>query len=155
MTTTWKRFPNWWPFVRRIHQSPVNSPHGGSVIRNSDNRIGFLLAWTSCHTNTKFEMIWNVMTLLQPRLVEKRVTWYDWLIYMTCTCMCTTNTGPNTVVCWFEGYLEQFTFLDSKCTAIFGYHLGPFRLPVCRLFASIRRSLSGGCMHKQPGIHWT
>ena len=25
----WKHFPRYWPFVRRIHQSPVNSPHKG------------------------------------------------------------------------------------------------------------------------------
>ena len=26
---TWKHFPIYWPFVRRIHRSPVNSPHKG------------------------------------------------------------------------------------------------------------------------------
>ena len=25
----WKRFPRYWPFVRGIHRSPVNSPHKG------------------------------------------------------------------------------------------------------------------------------
>ena len=25
----WKHFPNYWPFVRGIHRSPVNSPHKG------------------------------------------------------------------------------------------------------------------------------
>ena len=25
----WKRFPRYWPFVRRIHRGPVNSPHKG------------------------------------------------------------------------------------------------------------------------------
>ena len=25
----WKHFPHYWPFVRGIHQSPVNSPHKG------------------------------------------------------------------------------------------------------------------------------
>ena len=25
----WKHFPRYWPFVRRIHQSQVNSPHKG------------------------------------------------------------------------------------------------------------------------------
>ena len=25
----WKHFPGYWPFVRRIHRSPVNSPHKG------------------------------------------------------------------------------------------------------------------------------
>ena len=27
--TKWKHFPRYWPFVRGIHQSPVNSPHKG------------------------------------------------------------------------------------------------------------------------------
>ena len=27
--STWKHFPRYWPFVRGIHQSPVNSPHKG------------------------------------------------------------------------------------------------------------------------------
>ena len=25
----WRHFPRYWPFVRRIHRSPVNSPHKG------------------------------------------------------------------------------------------------------------------------------
>ena len=25
----WKHFPRYWPFVQRIHRSPVNSPHKG------------------------------------------------------------------------------------------------------------------------------
>ena len=29
--TTWKHFPHNWPFVRGIHQSPVDSPHKGAV----------------------------------------------------------------------------------------------------------------------------
>ena len=27
--TKWKHFPRYWPFVRRIHRSPVNSTHKG------------------------------------------------------------------------------------------------------------------------------
>ena len=27
--TKWKHFPRYWPFVRGIHRSPVNSPHNG------------------------------------------------------------------------------------------------------------------------------
>ena len=27
--TQWKHFPRYWPFVRGIHRSPVNSPHKG------------------------------------------------------------------------------------------------------------------------------
>ena len=28
-TIKWKHFPRYWPFVRGIHRSPVNSPHKG------------------------------------------------------------------------------------------------------------------------------
>ena len=27
----WKQFPRYWPFVRGIHRSPVNSPHKGQL----------------------------------------------------------------------------------------------------------------------------
>ena len=29
LTIKWKRFSRYWPFVRGIHRSPVNSPHRG------------------------------------------------------------------------------------------------------------------------------
>ena len=29
----WKHFPRYWPFVREIHQSPVNSPQKGQLHR--------------------------------------------------------------------------------------------------------------------------
>ena len=32
----WKHFPRYWPFVRGIHRSPVNSPHKGPVTRSFD-----------------------------------------------------------------------------------------------------------------------
>ena len=30
----WKHLPRYWPFVRGIHRSPVNSPHKGPVTRS-------------------------------------------------------------------------------------------------------------------------
>ena len=30
---TWKRFPFYWPFVRGISRSPVDSPHKGPITR--------------------------------------------------------------------------------------------------------------------------
>ena len=32
----WKDFPRYWPFVRGIHRSPVNSPHKKPVTRSFD-----------------------------------------------------------------------------------------------------------------------
>ena len=65
---TWKYFPHYWPFVRGIHWSPVDSPHKGPVIKSLDMLLAPLspqvdslqvikswdmwLAWTSCWTNS-------------------------------------------------------------------------------------------------------
>ena len=40
----WKHFPRYWPFVRGIHQSPVNSPHKGQWRKAL---IFFICAWTN------------------------------------------------------------------------------------------------------------
>ena len=49
--TKWKHFPRYWPFVRRIHQSPVNSlPNGqwrGTLM------FSFIYAWISRWINTR------------------------------------------------------------------------------------------------------
>ena len=39
----WKHFPHYWPFVRGIHQSPVNSPHKGQWRRAS--MFSLICAW--------------------------------------------------------------------------------------------------------------
>ena len=39
----WKHFPRYWPFVRGIHRTPVNSPHKGPVTRSLDVFFDLLL----------------------------------------------------------------------------------------------------------------
>ena len=39
----WKHFPRYWPFVRGIHRSPVNSPHKGQL----RGALMFSLIWAS------------------------------------------------------------------------------------------------------------
>ena len=56
----WNLFPRYWPLVWRIHQSPVNSPHKGPVMRN------FMFVWcgsayTDKHT-VEWPVIWDCMT---------------------------------------------------------------------------------------------
>ena len=43
----WKHFQRYWPFVRGIHRSPVNSPHQGPVTR-PDLRLNKRLSKQSC-----------------------------------------------------------------------------------------------------------
>ena len=42
----WTHFPRYWPFVRGIHRSPVNSPHKGQW------RGALLLYWTCAWINS-------------------------------------------------------------------------------------------------------
>ena len=39
----WKRFPRYWPFVRGIHRSPVNSPHNGQ--RRGNSVFSLICVW--------------------------------------------------------------------------------------------------------------
>ena len=54
----WKHFPRYWPFVRGIHGSPVNSPHKGQW----RGALMFTLIWAriygwvnNCEAGDKFE----------------------------------------------------------------------------------------------------
>ena len=46
-----KGFPHYWPFVRGIHRSPMDSPHTGSVMRSFD--IFFPLSLKRCWINCR------------------------------------------------------------------------------------------------------
>ena len=47
----WKYFPHYWPFVRGIHQSPVNSPHKGQWRRVL--LFSLIWAWPSGRVNNR------------------------------------------------------------------------------------------------------
>ena len=46
----WKHFPCYWPFVRGIHQSPVDSPHKGQW--RGALMFSLILAWTNGWANS-------------------------------------------------------------------------------------------------------
>ena len=45
----WKHFPRYWPFVRGIHRSPVNSPHKGQW--HGAFMFSLICAWTNSWAN--------------------------------------------------------------------------------------------------------
>ena len=47
----WKHFPRYWPFVRRIHRSPVNSPHKGQW--RGALMFSFICAWINGRVNNR------------------------------------------------------------------------------------------------------
>ena len=46
----WKRFPRYWPFVRGIHRSPVNSPHKG---QGRGALMFFICSLINCRVNNR------------------------------------------------------------------------------------------------------
>ena len=47
----WKHFPRYWPFVRKIHRSPVNSPHKGQW--RGDLMFSLICAWMNGWVNNR------------------------------------------------------------------------------------------------------
>ena len=47
----WKHFPRYWPFVRGIHQSPVNSPHKGQW--SGALIFSFICVWINSWVNNR------------------------------------------------------------------------------------------------------
>ena len=47
----WKHFPRYWPFMRGIHRSPVNSPHKGQW--RGALMFSLIYAWTSGWANNR------------------------------------------------------------------------------------------------------
>ena len=47
----WKHFPRYWPFVRGIHRSPVNSPHKGRW--RGAFMFSFICAWINGWVNNR------------------------------------------------------------------------------------------------------
>ena len=47
----WKHFPRYWPFVRGIHRSPVNSPHKGHWRRAL--MFSFICVWLNGWVNNR------------------------------------------------------------------------------------------------------
>ena len=61
----WNHFPRYWPFVREIHRSPVNSPHKGQW--RGALMFSFIFAWTN-RWAMETPVIWNAMALIMTLL---------------------------------------------------------------------------------------
>ena len=72
----WKHFPRYWPFVRGIHRSPVDSPHNGQW----RGALMFIIcAWTSGLANNRYagnlrhhRAHYVVLVIWRPALLKDR-----------------------------------------------------------------------------------
>ena len=87
----WKYFPHYWPFVRVIHRSPVNSPHKGQWRALT---FSLICAWINGWVNNReagdlgrhrthydvTEMLWRrfQVTYLTPSLLSSKPIHFLW-----------------------------------------------------------------------------
>ena len=63
----WKYFPHYWPFMRGIHQSPVNSPHKGQW--RGALVFSLICAWINGWVNNREAApIWDAITPIMTSL---------------------------------------------------------------------------------------
>ena len=91
----WKHFPRYWPFVRGIHRSPVNSPHKGQwrgalmfslicawINPWVNNRVAGDLGWHRAHYDVIVMIVmWHEYWFLSQGLVTKFHIWPDNISY--------------------------------------------------------------------------
>ena len=98
----WKHFPHYWPFVRGIHQSPVNSPHKAQWRRALMFSLNgaWINGWVNNgeagdlrHYRTQYDV-----TVITTRILDTR------LIIPNCI-VCYTDVPPVPGVssCWGRG----------------------------------------------------
>ena len=76
----WKHFPRYWPFVRGIHRSPVNSPHKGQW--RGALMYSLIWAWTDSWANDgdagdlrRYRAHYHVIVMRLLVLLPKRPNW--------------------------------------------------------------------------------
>ena len=84
----WKHFPRYWPFVRAIHRSPVNSPHKSQW--RGALMFSLICAWINVWVNNReaghlraIAPIWRHCNGLRPCLVVKgpQLCKYEYAVY--------------------------------------------------------------------------
>ena len=89
----WKHFPRYWPFVRGIHRSPVNSPHKGQ--------------WRGT-------LMFSLICSLNERLSKQSWAW--WFETPSCSLWCHCNewsSTENATPIIFAEYI--YIYVNSLC----------------------------------------
>ena len=96
----WKRFHCYWPFVRRIRLSPVNSPHRGQW-------RGALMFSLICALNKRLSKLWWGWWFETP----SRPLWLHYNVYRQ-----SSYTSSN--ACMTTQFARKLTFILRQCWQI-------------------------------------
>ena len=102
----WKHFPRYWPFVRGIHWSPMNSPHKG-LLRGA-LMFSFICAWINDRVNNR-----EAGDLRRHRAHYEVIVmdWHHWChwweVWWEVKIVC---SGP-----WFNTKMSSYQYRKSHC----------------------------------------
>ena len=102
----WKHFPRYWPFVRGMHQSPVNSPHKGQWRRALVLPLIFawINGWVNCREagdSIHHRVHHDVTVLINAKIARTSFTNNEQL-----SRICTTHCGVGI-------YTYIYTFMPT------------------------------------------
>ena len=136
----WKHFPCYWPFVRGIHRSPVNSPHKGQW--RWALMFTLICAWINGWVNNR-----EVGDLRCHR------AHYDVIVmwgHSVCDTLELCNMEPQAMLCWhmhgsFKWYFRKPTLL---CNTIFGVAQHSWLPDIVSTLLSAYKT-AHSCLHRQ------
>ena len=98
----WKQFPRYWPFVRGIHRSPVNSPHKGQL--RGALMFSFTCVWMNGLVNNRkagdlrrYRAHYDVILMQALTLVE--YIWWFWRQKQVYQARVSNCIPQHTVIC--------------------------------------------------------
>ena len=144
----WKHFPHYWPFVRGIHQSLVNSL---TKVTNAELGCCLCCCWTRCCLNSRvisdLKPSYNVMSWSEtlgsmvnssrhPIIFSINVTHLN-IRYLMIPCHCTHSSNW---LCWLEKTQLGTTYLklglQQFCVCVLHIYYIYINIYVCIYFVS-------------------
>ena len=90
----WKHFPRYWPFVRGIHWSPVNSPHKGQW----RGALMFSLICTWINGDLRRHRAHYDVTVMIFNIEDTRRIWSRWPVFCSWSVWCSRFIQIETVI---------------------------------------------------------
>ena len=102
----WKHFARYWPFVRRIHRSPVNSPHKGQW--RGALMFSLICVWINCWVNNR-----------EAGYLRRYRTHYDVIVMDLCLLLHDTYSLPAGLS-FEQWYTNCWYFVNQSDTKTWG-----------------------------------
>ena len=128
----WKHFPRYWPFVRGIHRSPVNSPHKGQW--RGALMFSLISAWINRWVNNRVAgdlrrhpAHYDVIVMETMANINQVKTVYI-VSEMYCSMLWHTDFDLKTFICGCLQYKQQHCYAINKDMEYKYCHESPIKI---------------------------